>query len=50
MCWRTLYENKYKYVNKAWALLQKTKDEPSVIFYVEIVTDITPWNSERKYT
>jgi hypothetical protein len=39
-------------VNKTWAPLQTTegKDEPNIIFYAEIVTEITIRNSERKDT
>jgi hypothetical protein len=39
-------------VNKTCILLQTTggKDEPNIVFYAEIVTDITTWNSEHKDT
>jgi hypothetical protein len=39
-------------VDKTRALLQTTEgeDEPNTVFYVEIVMDITTWNSEREYT
>jgi hypothetical protein len=38
-------------VNKTWLFLQTTggKDEPNIV-YVEIVTNITTQNSERKDT
>jgi hypothetical protein len=37
-------------INKTWALQQATggKDEPNIVFYAEIVADITTQNSERK--
>jgi hypothetical protein len=37
-------------VNETWALLKPTagKDEPNIIFDLEIATDITTRNSERK--
>ena len=40
------------YVNKISTLLQTTggKDEPNIFFCVEIATDITTQNSERKDT
>ena len=39
-------------VNKTCILLQTTggKDEPNIVFYAEIVTDITTWHSEHKAT
>ena len=38
--------------NAIWALLQTTgsKDEPDIVFYAHIVTDITTWNSEHNDT
>ena len=39
-------------VNKTWTLLQTTrgKDELNIVFYAEILTNITTRNSERKDT
>jgi len=41
-----------KNVNKTRAFLQTTggKDEPNIVFYGEIITDITTQNSEHKNT
>ena len=44
----TIHKQTQENVNKTYALLQTTegKDEPNIVFFTEIVTDITTRNSQ----